>query len=390
MKVYIAFIILCRLLIQKTISADVEDAKLSYKQLATKYGHNTEEYQVTTEDGYKLLLFRIPGRVGLPILLVHGIMDSSDTWIIRGNVSLAITLANQGYDVWTANCRGNKYSKHHVHLKPDSSRYWNFSFHEHGLYDLPAIIDTVLKQTKAVKLNAIAHSQGNTIFYVLCSTRPEYNDRVNILISLAPVAFLNNVRQPIRSLIKSAPLINSILNKLNIDKVFAEPNIKVRKFCTRPIVGYIGCAHTILFPLLGYNSEELEPGFAQIVAGHVPTGTSRKNLYHFAQVGMRRKFVQYDYGTYGNLQKYNRLSPPSYNLSSVTTKVALYVGANDKVSTVEDVEQLRRKLPNVVKFLVVGDRKMAHADFVWGRRMNEYLFPHIFKVLQKYENHEKT
>ncbi len=59
-----------------------------------------------TEDGYVLTLFRIQKkgssiRTGLkPILLLHGLLDSSDTWLINDeDKAPAFMLANRGYDV---------------------------------------------------------------------------------------------------------------------------------------------------------------------------------------------------------------------------------------------------------------------------------------------------
>lgn len=46
----------------------------------------------------------------------------------------------------------------------------------------------------------IGHSMGTTTFYVLLSTRPEYNDKVMAAVLLAPVVYLGNCRSPIRYL----------------------------------------------------------------------------------------------------------------------------------------------------------------------------------------------
>ncbi|CAH4028657.1 unnamed protein product [Pieris brassicae] len=55
--------------------------------LAIQYGHPAEEYHVITEDGYILGIFHLPGYRGLPLLLMHGIMDSSDSWLIRAPIA---------------------------------------------------------------------------------------------------------------------------------------------------------------------------------------------------------------------------------------------------------------------------------------------------------------
>ncbi|XP_013164390.1 PREDICTED: lipase 1-like [Papilio xuthus] len=318
---------------------------------------------------------------------MHGISDSSDTWITRGNNSLALTLAGKGYDVWAGNCRGNKYSRKHIYLDPNTDNaFWDFSFHEFGYYDLSAIIDTILHITGDEKINAIGHSQGNTIFYVLGSTRPEYNNKINLLIALAPICFLQNVQPPLSTLINASPAIDRLAKFLNIVEVLGDKSLIVnilRNFCPTPIIGYKTCILGIIFPIAGDDIEEFEPSFVRTFFNHFPVGVSEKDLIHYAQVSLRRKFANYDYGTEVNLQMYNLTEPPEYNLNAVTMKISLLYGVNDKLSTVEDVAILRRKLPNVIKYVLIPRKKMNHIDFVEGLHMEEYLFPYIFDSLNE-------
>lgn len=372
-----------------------EDGRLNFQQLANKYGYGASEYRVTTKDGYELGLFRIKGSNethGAPVLLVHGIMDSADTWIIRGNTSLAIALGGLGRDVWLPTCRGGRHSRGHAHLATDSAQYWDFSFHELGTYDLAAVIDTVTRETGAPKVDAIAHSQGNTIFYVLLSTRPEYNAKVNLLVSLAPAAYLRHVAPPLRTLIRCGPLINELLKKLGVHEMFGDGSWVnfTKAMCSKIKLDYGVCLSKYLFLISGEDVEELEPEFLQAAAGHFPSGTSRKNLNHFSQVGRRGELAQYDYGRRGNLERYELTAPPAYNLGLVTAKVALLVGANDKIATVRDVALLSQRLPNVVQYLVMPRDAMNHLDFVWGRRMDQYLFPYIFQLLDRHYYDAKT
>jgi lysosomal acid lipase/cholesteryl ester hydrolase len=44
-----------------------------------------ETHIITTEDGYILTLFRIPGPSGSsPVFLQHGLLESSTSWLIPG------------------------------------------------------------------------------------------------------------------------------------------------------------------------------------------------------------------------------------------------------------------------------------------------------------------
>ena len=123
-------------------------AKLPYdigrntKEMAEAHKYACETYTVITPDGYILKLFRIPGHQNevlmkakrlhkQPVLLQHGMLDSSDTFLINESPALAYLLADKGYDVWLGNFRGNRYSRQHVKLNPDEDdQFWNFSIDE--------------------------------------------------------------------------------------------------------------------------------------------------------------------------------------------------------------------------------------------------------------------
>lgn len=105
-----------------------------YKYL-NKYNYTLEEHTVTTEDGYILKLHRITtGRNGIyategkpPVLLVHGLGSSSMDYVNYGpGRSIGLMLADGGYDVWLANCRGNTWSRNHKNLDPTTREFYQF------------------------------------------------------------------------------------------------------------------------------------------------------------------------------------------------------------------------------------------------------------------------
>lgn len=190
-------------------------------QLIVKYGYRQQTHHVTTNDGYILELHRIYTAGGQPVILMHGLLDSSATWVLSGPktglglkytniigsgvflcdvcfIFLAYILSDLGYDVWMGNARGNIYSKNHKRYRANGTRherkmFWNFSFHEIGIIDLPAIIDYVETQTHFSKLHYIGHSQGVTAFFVMTSERPEYNEKILLMTALAPPVYMSNV-----------------------------------------------------------------------------------------------------------------------------------------------------------------------------------------------------
>lgn len=76
-----------------------------------------------------------------------------------------------------------------------------FSWHEMGIHDLPASLQYVANTTqKPGEIIYIGHSMGTTMFFVFSSTLPEVAKNVQIMVALAPVAYMTHLRSPIRYL----------------------------------------------------------------------------------------------------------------------------------------------------------------------------------------------
>ena len=110
-----------------------------------------------TEDDYILHVHRIVGQPGAPVVFMqHGLEDSSATWVLAGpeHGAPAFRLAEQGYDVWLGNFRGNSYSRAHLSLNPDvDTEYWRFTWDEMARHDLPAMLDYVMEETGKADLS---------------------------------------------------------------------------------------------------------------------------------------------------------------------------------------------------------------------------------------------
>ena len=121
-----------------------------------------------TEDGYILKMHRILPKnknssTKPPVILMHGMLCTSADYILLGPYkALGFLLSNNNYDVWLGNNRGNTYSFHHKTLNPKSKKFWDFSFHELGYYDLSRMIDYVLEISGKDQLFYVGHSQGTT------------------------------------------------------------------------------------------------------------------------------------------------------------------------------------------------------------------------------------
>lgn len=112
-------------------------------------------------------------------------------------IILGYYLADKGYDVWLGNTRGSRYTKKYLRTSRSIRKYWDYTFSDIGLYDIPTMVDFILKATNEEKLFYIGHSRGTTSFFVMCSERPEYNKKIRAMAAMAPVTYMNHIPNPL-------------------------------------------------------------------------------------------------------------------------------------------------------------------------------------------------
>lgn len=117
--------------------------------------------------------------------------------------------------MWLPNTRGSTYSRRHVSKNPSDTDFWDFSFSEIGLFDLPATIDYVREKTGHSEIFFVGHSQGTTSLLTLLSEKPEYNNYIAAASLLAPVAYLGNSGPVLQSLAQITPLLVMYNEKLS-------------------------------------------------------------------------------------------------------------------------------------------------------------------------------
>lgn len=235
-------------------------------ELIKSAGYKGKAYQVETEDGYLLTAHRILPRNGLkasskhPVFLMHGLIATAADFLVTGpKIALAYLLSDKGYDVWLGNARGSKHSMNHRNLSIDSGEFWNFSWHEIGFYDLPAMIDCMLMTTGSSKAFYAGHSQGTTSFVVFLSTRPDYNQKIIRAHLMAPATFMENLPHPaVRA------LANDVKNGffgdfkyLNFASLWGVSDRFSRIFCDVRSATLPLC-RTIIFDIVGRNRNGTE------------------------------------------------------------------------------------------------------------------------------------
>lgn len=135
----------------------------------------------------------------------------------------AYLLYDNGYDVWMGNCRGTRPSRGHVRFNATGSQrkqYWAFSLHQIAIYDLPASIDYILEKTNRTRLHYVGFSQGTTLFFILTTQRPDYNEKITSMIAMAPVVYMTHSEHTFLNILsKYYTLIKKVLNFYKIYSV---------------------------------------------------------------------------------------------------------------------------------------------------------------------------
>lgn len=218
------FILNCILTLKKGHKNELKSGGDDVLKLIKAHGYKGEAHLVTTDDGYILKVHRILPKKNrsskYPVFLMHGLLAASADFVLTGpKVALAYYLADHGFDVYMGNARGNKHSSRHKKFNPDSKDFWSFGWHEIGYFDVPAMIDFVLKFTNTSKTFYIGHSQGTTSLLVLLSRRAEYNKKIIQAHLMAVSAYRNALPESLDRVLEFQSLVSLIGVALRLNKI---------------------------------------------------------------------------------------------------------------------------------------------------------------------------
>ncbi|XP_066475072.1 lipase member M-like [Tiliqua scincoides] len=363
---------------------------MTISEIIQYWEYPSEKHEILTADGYYLEADRIPYGIHSPrntgprpvVLLLHGLQLEGRCWIAGlPNNSLGFALADAGYDVWILNNRGTSWSRRHQTLSVDQEEFWDFSFHEMGIYDIPATINYILQKTNQESLYLMGQSQGASIGFIALSVMPELAKKVKLLMCFAPVYTLVGNKGPSMIFL----LLPDGFKKFiwgNKEFCFLSNKLKAlnANICSYPVIDKI-CLQ-LIFLSVGRNNNNLNVSRVDVYLGIFPDFTSTKTMIHWGQIARSKEFKYFDYGS-KNKAVYNTTTPPFYKIEDMIVPTAVWNAGKDLMVEKVDIDRLLPRIPQLVFHKFIPD--WQHSDFMWGLDAPKRLYPDVLHLMQKYK-----
>ncbi len=280
-----------------------------------------------------------------------------------------------------SNNRGNAYGLRHQTLANTSAAFWNFSFTEMAVFDLPANVHAALSISGRSTLAYIGHSEGTMQAFIGFADE-ELAAKVSVFVALSPVAYIGNITSTILQIVAKlrAEMIFEIFGANRFLPSQTELSKLMPDVChLRPQL-----CENVMCALMGCDKSDWNQSRFDVYMSLVPSGTSVKNIAHFAQLVRSAMFRQYDYGVEGNMKQYGHPEPPPFDISHLKVPVALFTGGKDDLADPDDVDKLLAVLPPKLVLNVHSEDSYSHLDPIWGLSAASRIYPIIIDIITKH------
>jgi len=341
------------------IPAQDPDIGRNTLQLIASRGFRGEELVVTTQDGYLLRIHHIFPRNkwnGKVVVLQHGLMDTSATWVLNGPTeSLGYILSDAGFEVYLANSRGSQYSSHQT-LSTSSSQFWSFTWDDMGTYDVPATAQFVLSRhssgaEKVDQIYWVGHSQGCAISFAGFLAHPDTAKKIAGFAALAPVTWLQHQTSPLMkgmvtfkldTVLSALPAMKFVPSGPWLSKTLGTLCRMVPKLCDDFAGG--------LFGPTGPPNVALSK--VQALFSKFPDGTSTRNIVHWIRNARSGKFAD--------------MNDAVFDVSRLSVPTVVYYGTNDMLGDPTDVQTLASTIASTALKKLGAIPNFSHMDFTWS------------------------
>ncbi|GAB6018520.1 hypothetical protein CHUAL_000217 [Chamberlinius hualienensis] len=353
------------------------EATLTALEIIEFHGYKGEVHDVVTSDGYIIEVHRLRSPYclyspvkgsgnGHPVFIQHGVLSNSGSWLINGKAdSLAFVLADDCYDVWLGNLRGNRYARRHKHLAPKDPEFWDFT----------------------TKLSIVAHSMGTTLTMLMLAGQQEYNNKVDLVILQSPVMFGRFLKNPLRVILNHMDFFTKLVNNFGFREF--PPFMEVLRplsinLCTQYPMNIV--CEALINMIGGYDDYLMDKGRMHLFFGHYDTSSWTLGRHYGQILTSTSSPKRFDRGPSLNMAKYGKLEPPEYKLKQVTVPVVMFSGYMDLYVDKKDMERLASHLSNVKLMEEVEPELWSHQDFVIGVNLTKFHNKRLIQVLQKFRN----
>jgi pimeloyl-ACP methyl ester carboxylesterase len=367
-KVILGFFVLVIGLIWAILRTELkDDIFLSFEKYCAKFGYEVITYEIVTEDDYVLTLFRIPGK-GKPVLLLHGLVVTADSFILNQCAkSPAFTLADNGFDVWLGNLRGNHISYKHSKIDNEHEDYWDFSFEDFVDHDFKSFVDFIKSSTNSEKIIVVGHSLGGAVITNAISLYPDYKNHISLAILLGtPGGIIHPSSLYIRF------LASGIVQKLSkifgfksflywVDSPFIAQFISNFKSVSRYLA-----KDMMDLDLIGGHEDDIIIYSYRNRGGISVKATEYLVQHYWNQAEQPKRF---DFGPEGNVKRYGTEHPPGIFYSNISLNIAIINGKFDAVFTQEDSRIFKTSIPQQYLVYYEDQYELDHAGLLYACNM---------------------
>ncbi len=339
-------------------------------------------YTIKTKDGWRLNIWHYPpAKKGIkvnPVILCHGLSHNSSFWDLTEKTSLAKYLQAEGFDVWSVDLRGagNSTKPALSQLKqlfrldisalspealadiPSDLQKFNWTVDDHINYDVPAILDFVLKHTGASKVHWIGHSMGSMIMFGYLGTHNQ--NEIDTFVAISGPMYLLHPANDVYELMAKQSNFVKIGNLTTGTNLRAIVGVLAGGLLETPIDALFLNEDNVdaeTFHIFYYAcQEDISPGQLDQLLKYLKCG-------HFVSEDGKTDYTE--------------------NVSKITVPVLQIVGQLDNMISPGFVAVIHNKLASKDKQMRVFGKinsyydNYGHDDIIIGRHSRDDVFPYI-------------
>lgn len=374
---YFVSLFLATALAQPSLRYNSTFATTTVLNVLADHGLNVEIRKVRTADGFILTNYVVFAEAPKGVLFFqHGLMDNAAGFSIHQptETNLFVRAVRAGLTVVIGNNRGNGISMEHLFFNHDSDAFWNFTFDDYAIFDLPAQLRHAAALSPNGKVHYVGHSQGTTQFFTGITHAPAIADYLSGASLLAPVFTWSHITVWWMRALGSLPVW--VLFRAFGIRSF-EPPTALRSMFPAVCAASPRICDELLFDSMG-PSNSTHPAVVPLLSHLLPAPTSVHNMIHWRQ-GLHSGVAEYyDFGSIeANQAAYGQPFPPPVDLGHfpgaprssrpALPRLRLHFGDLDKLAHVTDAADLKHRMKVLgIPHNVTTVPHYAHQDYMWS------------------------